>query len=203
MPVWVMFSILFEIFLPPSAYVNDRINGFLEGTGLFSDLQYGFKAFRSTTDLLTVLSERLYNSSDVGCEIRAIAPDILKDFDEAWHAGLLHKLLGALFFPSLNLFVKIGLLRLFLMVSPLHHMTSMQEYCWDRVWDPPWVWCISMTSLIGIYGDDIKCIFQHTKIGLLYAWDDSRAGGGLTLYCWVGWKVDGIIQCYRDQIAVF
>ena len=65
---------------------------YLEGTELFSDLQYGFRAFRSTAHLLTVLSERIYNSLDVGGETRAIALDISKAFDNVWHAGLLHKL---------------------------------------------------------------------------------------------------------------
>ena len=74
------------------SFVNDRITKHLERTGLFSDLQYGFRAFRSTADLLTVLSERIYNSLDVGGETRAIALDISKAFDKVWHAGLLHKL---------------------------------------------------------------------------------------------------------------
>ena len=51
--------------------VNDWISKYLEGTGLFSDLHYGFRAFRTTADLLTVLSERVYNSLDVGSEIRS------------------------------------------------------------------------------------------------------------------------------------
>ena len=73
------------------SFVNDRISIFLEGTGLFSDLQYGFRAFRSTPDLLTVLSGSIYNSLDVGGETRVIAVDILMAFDKT-NAGLLHKL---------------------------------------------------------------------------------------------------------------
>ena len=73
-------------------FINNSLIKHLEGTGLFSDLQYGFRAFRSTADLLTVLSERIYNSLDVGGETRAIALDISKAFDKVWHAGLLHKL---------------------------------------------------------------------------------------------------------------
>ena len=41
------------------SFVNDRISKYLEGTGIFSDLHYGFRAFRSTADLLTVLGERI------------------------------------------------------------------------------------------------------------------------------------------------
>ena len=56
------------------------------------DLQYGFRVFRSTADVLTVLSERIYNSLDAGGETRAIALDISKAFVKVLIAGLLHKL---------------------------------------------------------------------------------------------------------------
>ena len=46
-------------------------------TNLFSDLLYGFCAFQSTADILTVLSKSIYNMLDVGVEMRAIALDIL------------------------------------------------------------------------------------------------------------------------------
>ena len=137
----------------PESFVNNRINKYLESTGLFSDLQYGFRAFRSTADLLTVLSKHIYNSLEVGGETRAIALDILKAFDKVWRAGLLHKLKaysvrGCNTIPPLNLFFKIGLLRLLLMASPVNRMTSMQEYCRDWFWDPLDFWCISMTILM-------------------------------------------------------
>ena len=54
----------------------------LDSTGRFSDLQYGFRALRSTADILTVLSERIYNSMDALGETRAIALDISKAFDK-------------------------------------------------------------------------------------------------------------------------
>ena len=57
--------------------VNDSISKYPEGTGLFSDLQYGFRAFRFSAALLEVLSERIYNSLDVSGETRAIALDML------------------------------------------------------------------------------------------------------------------------------
>ena len=62
------------------SFVNDRISKYLERSAIFSDLQYGFRAFRSTADLLTVLSERIYNSFDVGGETWAIALIISKAF---------------------------------------------------------------------------------------------------------------------------
>ena len=39
--------------------VNNRIVDHLEKCGLFSDFQYGFRSSRSTTDLLTVVSDRI------------------------------------------------------------------------------------------------------------------------------------------------
>ena len=56
----------------------------LDITGLFSDLQYGFRVFRSTVDNLTVLSDRIYNSLGAGGETSAIALDISKVFDKVW-----------------------------------------------------------------------------------------------------------------------
>ena len=39
--------------------VNNRIVDHLEKCGIFSDFQYGFRSPRSTTDLLTVVSDRI------------------------------------------------------------------------------------------------------------------------------------------------
>ena len=84
-----LLSIVSKIF---ESFINDSLIKHLDSTGLFSDLQYGFRTLRSTADILTVLSERIYNSMDAGGETRAIALDISKAFDKVWHAGLLHKL---------------------------------------------------------------------------------------------------------------
>ena len=66
-------------------------------------------------------------------------------------------------------------LRLYLIVSPLHHMSSMQKYRMDRFWDPLCFWCTSitcpkppaykhLTSLIGLMtaelGEDLGCIVE-------------------------------------------
>ena len=72
--------------------INNSLIKHLDITGLFSVLQDGFRVFRSTVDILTVLSERIYNSLDEAGETRAIALDISKAFDKVWHAGLLHRL---------------------------------------------------------------------------------------------------------------
>ena len=39
--------------------VHNRIVDHLEKYGLFSDFQYDFRSFRSTADLLTVVSDRI------------------------------------------------------------------------------------------------------------------------------------------------
>ena len=74
------------------SFINDSLTRHLDITGLSSDLQYGFRAFPSTADILTVLNERIYNSLDAGGETRAIALDISKAFNKVCHARLLHKL---------------------------------------------------------------------------------------------------------------
>ena len=69
--------------------VKNRIVDHLEECGLFSDIQYGF---RSTADLLTVVSDRIARAFNRSGATRAVALDITKAFDRVWHAGLLHKL---------------------------------------------------------------------------------------------------------------
>ena len=72
--------------------VNNRIVDHLEKCGLFSDFQYGFRSSRSTTDLLTVVSDRIARALNRSGATQAAALDISKAFDRVWHAGLLHKL---------------------------------------------------------------------------------------------------------------
>ena len=81
------------------SFINDSLTKHRDITGLSSDLQYGFCAFPSTADILTVLSEHIYNLLDAGCrwrdaggEMSAIVLDISKAFDKVWHVGWLHKL---------------------------------------------------------------------------------------------------------------
>ena len=72
--------------------VNNSTVDQLENCGLFSDFQYGFRSSRSTTDLLTVVSDRIARAFNRSGATRAVALDISKAFDRVWHAGLLHKL---------------------------------------------------------------------------------------------------------------
>ena len=51
-----LLSVVSKIFETP---VNNRIVDQLEKCGLFSDFQYGFRSFRSTADLLPVVSDRI------------------------------------------------------------------------------------------------------------------------------------------------
>ena len=72
--------------------VNNRIVYHLGKCGLFSDFQYGFRSFRSSTDLFTVAPDRIAKTFNSSGATRAVTPDISKAFDRVWHIGLLHKL---------------------------------------------------------------------------------------------------------------
>ena len=77
--------IISEIF---ESFINDSFTKHLDITGLISDLQYGFRPFWSIVDILTVLSERIYNLLDAGEEMRAIALDKGMQYDLACMIGL-------------------------------------------------------------------------------------------------------------------
>ena len=99
--------------------VNNRIVDHLEKCGLFSDFQDGFRSFRSTLDLLTVVSDRIARTFNRSGATRAVALDISKAFNGVWHAGLLHKL------KSYGISGQI--LALFLLFSVINGKSS-QEY---------------------------------------------------------------------------
>ena len=61
--------------------VNNSTVDQLENCGLFSDFQYGFRSSRSTTDLLTVVSDRIARAFNRSGATRAVALDISKAFD--------------------------------------------------------------------------------------------------------------------------
>ena len=54
------------------SFINYSLTKHLDITGLFLNLHYGFRSFRSTADILAVRSERIYNSLEAGGETRAI-----------------------------------------------------------------------------------------------------------------------------------
>ena len=57
----------------------------------FSDFQYGFRSSWSTSDILTVVYDRIARAYNRSGATQAVALDISKAFDRVWHAGLLHK----------------------------------------------------------------------------------------------------------------
>ena len=61
--------------------INNRIGDHLEKFDLFSDFQYGFRSSESTTDLLTVASDRISRAFNRSRATRAVAPDISKAFE--------------------------------------------------------------------------------------------------------------------------
>ena len=85
-----LFSLLGKVYVE---LVNNRIVDHLEKCGLFSDFQYGFRSSRSTADLLTFVSDRIFRDFKRSGATRAVTLDISKAFDRVWHADLLHKLI--------------------------------------------------------------------------------------------------------------
>ena len=57
----------------------------------FSDFQYGFRSSQSTSDLQTVVSDRIARAFNRSGATRAVALDISKTFERVRHAGLLQK----------------------------------------------------------------------------------------------------------------
>ena len=84
-----LLSVVSKIF---EKLVNNRIVDHLKKCRLFSDFQYGFRSFRSTADLLTVVSDRIARSFNRSRATRDVALEISKAFNRVWHTGLLHKL---------------------------------------------------------------------------------------------------------------
>ena len=60
---------------------NNRIADHLEKCSFFSDFQYGFRSSRSTSDLLTVVSDKIAGAFNRPRATRAVALDITKAFD--------------------------------------------------------------------------------------------------------------------------
>ena len=74
-------SFLFAISEVIEKLVNERIVDHLETCGLFYDFQYGFRSFRSTADLLTVVSDRTARTFNRSMVTQAVAFNILTGFD--------------------------------------------------------------------------------------------------------------------------
>ena len=72
-----LFSVVSKVF---EKLVNNGIVDHLEKCGLFSDFQNGFRSSRSTSDLLTVVSDRIDRAFNRSGATRAMALDISKVF---------------------------------------------------------------------------------------------------------------------------
>ena len=84
-----LFSVVSKVF---EKLVNNAIVDHLEKCGLFSNFQYGFRFPRPTTNLLTVVSDRIAGAFNRSGPTQAVALDLSNAFGRVWHADLLHKL---------------------------------------------------------------------------------------------------------------
>ena len=69
-----------------------RLVDHLEKCGLFSDFQHGFRSCQSTTDLLTVVSDRVARAFNRSGATRVVTLAIFNTFNKVWHDALLLKL---------------------------------------------------------------------------------------------------------------
>ena len=72
--------------------VNNRLVDHLEKCGPFSNFQYSFSSFRSTADLMVVVSDRIARAFNKSDSTAAVALHISSAFDRVWYASVLHKL---------------------------------------------------------------------------------------------------------------
>nr|CAH7717679.1 unnamed protein product [Callosobruchus chinensis] len=74
--------------------VNQELMEYLELLQLINDRQYGFRHQRSTGDLLAYVTHVWNKLIHSFGEAHVVALDILKAFDQLWHASFLNKLLS-------------------------------------------------------------------------------------------------------------
>ena len=112
--------------------VSNRIVDHLEKFVLFPDLHFGFWSFRSTADLLTVVSDRIARAFSRSAANLAVVLAIFKAFDWVWHAaffqklksyGISGKILGLFLFFSI-----IGGIKWFWMGSLHKNIQSMLDF---------------------------------------------------------------------------
>lgn len=72
--------------------INSHIVEHLEQHQLLSPVQFGFRAKRSTCDLLATLTQKWNDTMDKGGSNIIVTLDFSKAFDRVWHEGLLSKL---------------------------------------------------------------------------------------------------------------
>ena len=110
---------------------NQMFNFFIENK-LISLNQSGFKLGDSCTNQLLSNTHEIYESFDVGLEVRSVFLDILKAFDKVWHDGIISKLTQNLTSENLlNLledFLKERKQRVVLNSKFVHGKISVLEY---------------------------------------------------------------------------
>ena len=84
-----LLSVVSEVF---EKLLNNRIIDHLEKC-VFSDFQYGFRSWRSTANLLTVVSDIIARAFNRSGATWAVALDLSKAFDRSGYTGLLRKCL--------------------------------------------------------------------------------------------------------------
>ena len=72
--------------------LNNHIIKHLNTYNILNDKQYGFRKYRSTTDLLIFLTNQIHLNLEGYGETHFTALDISKAFDRVWHEGLLSKI---------------------------------------------------------------------------------------------------------------
>ena len=70
---------------------SKMFNFFIENK-LISSNQSGFKPGDSCINQLLSITHEIYESFDVGLEVRSVFLDISKAFDKVWHDGIIYKL---------------------------------------------------------------------------------------------------------------
>ena len=75
------FFILLSVVSAAFEKLVNNIVDILEKCGFFSDFQYGYRSFRSTANLLTIVSDRITWASNRSAATGAEALDISKAFD--------------------------------------------------------------------------------------------------------------------------
>ena len=83
-----LLSVVSKVF---EKFVNNRIVVIWRNMDFFSEFQYRFMSFQSTTNLLINVYDRIARTFIRSGAFRAVALDISKVSDRLWHAGVLNK----------------------------------------------------------------------------------------------------------------
>ena len=110
---------------------KEMFNIFIENKLISSNLS-SFKPGDSYINQLLYITHEIYESFDVGLEVRSVFLDISKAFDKVWHDGIIYKLTqNGISGNLLNLledFLKERKQRVVLNGQSLHGKISMLEY---------------------------------------------------------------------------